>query len=84
MLSHCQCPRCGTTYDAETLLAVCGCGSPLLARYDLDLVGRHVSPAAIARRAADLWRYRELLPVGTGRMAVTLGEGWTPLVPIRD
>jgi threonine synthase len=84
MLSHCQCPRCGTTYDAATVLGVCTCGSPLLARYDLDVIGRHVTKAAVAARPADLWRYRELLPVGADRTVVTLGEGWTPLVPIRD
>jgi threonine synthase len=84
MLSHCECPRCATTYDAETVLGVCACGSPLLASYDLDPIRRHVTPAAIAARPADLWRYRELLPVGSHCSVVSLGEGFTPLVPIRD
>jgi threonine synthase len=82
VLSHCECPRCGLTHDADTLLGVCRCGSPLLARYDLDAVRRSVTPAEIARRPADLWRYRELLPVRDPGSAVTLGEGWTPLVPV--
>lgn len=80
MLSHCACPRCASTYDADTLLGLCACGSPLLARYDLDAVGRAASPARIGSRAADLWRYRELLPLRDPAAAVTLGEGWTPLV----
>lgn len=79
MLSHCECPRCATTYDADTLLGVCTCGSPLLARYDLDQVRRQVGPTDIAGRPADLWRYRELLPSSA---PVSLGEGWTPMVPI--
>jgi threonine synthase len=81
VLSHCECPRCGTAHDASTRLGVCSCGSPLLARYDLDAVGARVGPAQIAGRDATLWRYRELLPVTDPSFVVTLGEGWTPLLP---
>jgi threonine synthase len=35
----------------------------------------------IAGRDATLWRYRELLPVTDPSFVVTLGEGWTPLLP---
>ena len=31
-------------------------------------------------RAANMWRYRELMPLFDGEEPVTLGEGWTPLV----
>ncbi len=77
-----RCPRCATTYDPHVPQNLCtspGCGSPLLARYDLGAVGRAVSKEDIASRNADLWRYRELLPVVGD--PVTLGEGWTPLLP---
>jgi threonine synthase len=77
-LTHLECPRCGAVRDAHTLANLCTCGSPLLARYDLAAVGRAVTPDELAYRAPDLWRYRELLPV-SGR-AVTLGEGWTPML----
>src|SRR5436190_3296190 len=80
-LSHLECPRCGTTYDADRLRNLCRCGSPLLARYDLTGVGRAVGPATLAARPTTLWRYRELLPVRDERFVTTLGEGWTPLVP---
>jgi threonine synthase len=80
LLSHLECPRCGRTHDAHALANVCGCGSPLLARYDLEAVRRTVTPADIAGRPADLWRYRELLPVGEPARVVSLGEGWTPLL----
>lgn len=76
-----DCPRCGAIHDAHVPQNLCACGSPLLARYDLDAVAKLISRDEIARRPADLWRYRELLPV-TGE-PVTLGEGWTPLVPVR-
>jgi threonine synthase len=78
-LSHLECPRCGATRDADALANLCECGSPLLARYDLAAVARAVTPDDLAYRPADLWRYRELLPVSS--RAVTLGEGWTPLLP---
>ncbi|MGE5827308.1 MAG: threonine synthase [Micromonosporaceae bacterium] len=80
-LSHLECPRCGTTRAADRPTNVCDCGSPLLARYDLAAVRRAVTPAQIAARPADLWRYRELLPVADPAHVVTLGEGWTPLQP---
>ena len=80
-LTHLECPRCGLRHDAHALANVCVCGSPLLARYDLDAVRDAVSPADIASRPADLWRYRELLPVGDPAHIVSLGEGWTPLLP---
>ncbi|MFB6392528.1 threonine synthase [Polymorphospora lycopeni] len=80
-LTHLDCPRCGTRHPADRPQNLCGCGSPLLARYDLDAVRAAVSPADLTGRAADLWRYRELLPVADPANAVTLGEGWTPLLP---
>jgi threonine synthase len=60
----------------------CSCGSPLLARYDLDQVARRVSPRGIAGRPPDLWRYHELLPVRRAARVVSLGEGMTPLLPM--
>ena len=36
--------------------------------------------AQLAQRGANLWRYRELLPLSDDRNIVTLGEGWTPLI----
>jgi threonine synthase len=80
-LSHLSCPRCGQTLPADRRQNLCGCGSPLLARYHLDAVRRAVDPARIGTRQADLWRYRELLPVGDDASVTTLGEGWTPLLP---
>jgi threonine synthase len=80
-LTHLECPRDGLCHDPHRLQNLCQCGSPLLARYDLEAVSRAVSPAAITARRADLWRYRELLPVFDDAHVTTLGEGWTPLLP---
>ncbi|PWU58754.1 threonine synthase [Micromonospora globispora] len=79
-LTHLDCPRCGAEHPAEKLQNLCGCGSPLLARYDLAAVAASVPPEQFGLRPADLWRYRELLPVTDPRFVTTLGEGWTPLL----
>lgn len=80
-LTSLECPRCGKEYDAGKPQNLCTCGSPLLARYDLAAVAAAVTPADIAGRSADLWRYRELLPVSDAEFVTTLGEGWTPMWP---
>jgi len=80
-LTHLECGRCGRTYDADRLWNLCPeCGKPLLARYDLPAAARALSPADLACREPNLWRYRELLPVRDPAHRLTLGEGWTPLV----
>ena len=81
-LTHLECPHCAARFNAARRTNLCtACSSPLLARYDLEAVGRAVRPADIAGRRADLWRYREVLPLDDESHAVTLGEGWTPLLP---
>jgi threonine synthase len=81
-LSHLECGRCGRWHDADKPQNLCECGTPLLARYNLDAVT--VSKEDIAARPANLWRYRELLPVRDEGNVVTLGEGMTPILPLRS
>ncbi|MFV2102868.1 threonine synthase [Micromonospora sp. LOL_024] len=79
-LTHLDCPRCGREHDAGVPQNLCECGSPLLARYDLAVAARVVEPERFGLRPADLWRYRELLPVADQKCVTTLGEGWTPML----
>jgi threonine synthase len=81
-LSQLACSRCATSYDAGQRQGTCTCGAPLLARYDLAAVAAQCDPARIAGRAPDLWRYHELLPLGSVAAAVRLGEGMTPLLEL--
>ncbi|MEE9274287.1 MAG: pyridoxal-phosphate dependent enzyme [bacterium] len=37
---------------------------------------------ALAERPANMWRYREALPIGDDKCIVSLDEGMTPLVPL--
>lgn len=79
-LSHLECSRCGHTLDPDRVAGLCPrCGSPLLARYDLDAARRRLDRDALGRRSATLWRYWELLPVRDPAHVVSLGEGMTPL-----
>jgi len=72
---------CGQELEADCLWNLCPvCDKPLLARYDLQRASRTLSREEIAGRKANLWRYRELLPVRNPVYALSLGEGFTPLV----
>jgi threonine synthase len=55
-------------------------GTLLLARYDLARIRREVTPSDVAVGPPSLWRYAALLPVENPVTAVTLNEGFTPLV----
>jgi threonine synthase len=57
-------------------------GRPLWVRYDLAAVRAAVKPPDLVTRPASLWRYRELLPLPHDQEPVTLGEGWTPILPL--
>ncbi len=81
-LTHLECSACGVVHDADQLQTVCrSCGKVLLARYDLATARVELSRDNLAGRPRSLWRYVELLPVRNTEHVVTLGEGWTPLLP---
>ena len=79
--SHLECSvPCGApALDPREQHFLCACGAPLLARYDLD-AARCWSRDTLSRRAPNMWRYRELMPIFDGETPVTLGEGFTPLI----
>ena len=80
-VSHLECALCGLRHEAHRLLNLCReCGKPLLVRYDLDRAKQSLTKESLKGRRADLWRYREVLPVEDDANIVTLGEGWTPLL----
>ena len=80
-VTHLECAACGVTHEAQRLQNLCReCGKPLLVRYDLERAKRSLKKESLVGRRADLWRYREVLPVESDANVVTLGEGWTPLL----
>src|SRR5215813_7976897 len=83
-VTHLECANCGLRYEAQRLHNLCReCGKPLLVRYDLDEARRTLTKDTLSDRRSDMWRYREVLPVGRDENIVTLGEGWTPLIHAR-
>lgn len=76
------CSRCSWTSPISSLVNLCpSCSAPLLVHYRLSSDPR--LRETIRSRPADMWRYREVLPVEPGDEIVTLGEGVTPLLPSR-
>jgi len=81
-LTHLACTLCGKEHDATVPQnASACCGKPLFAHYDLAAAARTLTKDALRTRVKSLWRYHEVLPVRSEADIVTLGEGWTPLLP---
>jgi len=81
-VTHLECAATGDRYAADEIHNLSRAGKPLLVRYDLDGLSKSFSKEALNRRAPDLWRYRELLPVRRLADIVSLGEAMTPIVPL--
>src|SRR5436190_515326 len=79
-VSHLECGLTGERYEADRLHGLSKAGRPLLVRYDLDGLKKAVSREDLSRRPADIWRYREFLPVRRTENIVSLGEIITPLI----
>ncbi|MEA3036968.1 MAG: threonine synthase [Sphingomonadales bacterium] len=81
-ITHLECSATGERYAADRVHGLSRAGKPLLVRYDLEAVRTHLTREKLAGRPADLWRWRELLPVQRAEDIVSLGEAATPLVPL--
>lgn len=81
-LTHLACTACGSSHDASGPQNVSPCcAKPLYPAYDLAAAARTLTKDALRGRVASMWRYREVLPVRADTDIVTLGEGFTPLLP---
>ena len=76
---HLKCRECARTFPLEPLAACEDCLAPLEVVYDYGKLWADVRREDIAGRSANMWRYRELLPLDdepwVGRQT-----GFTPLV----
>ena len=79
-VTHLECAMEGDHYPADQVHNLSKAGKPLLVRYDLQGVKKALSKDALRERPADMWRYRELLPVRKTADIVSLGEVTTPLI----
>jgi threonine synthase len=80
-ISYLECSRCGEHISAEKPQTICPKdGGSLYARYDLNALKGKFTRELLAGRPATMWRYAEVMP---GTNPVTLGEGFTPMIPSR-
>jgi threonine synthase len=85
LLKELECRACCTSIGASSVVSTCPtCGHTLLARYDLEKLDGREWLSRVAGRAGTLWRYRELLPVGSADAILTLGEGYTALLALGE
>ncbi|MGA9354731.1 MAG: threonine synthase, partial [Terriglobales bacterium] len=81
-ISYLECTRCGERLSADRPQSVCPKdGGVLFVRYDLASLKRELRTEDLRGRVASMWRYTEVLPDAT---PVTLGEGFTPMLPSRE
>jgi len=77
-----ECTKCGATSPGDRPQTICpDDGGILFARYDLQHLKQNFNLESLRGRTASLWRYAEVLPEAP---PVTLGEGFTPLLPSRE
>lgn len=80
-LLYLECSKCGERLSADRPQTLCpkDAGS-LYARYDFESVKRGFTRESLTSREKSMWRYAEALP---DVQPVTLGEGFTPMLPSR-
>src|SRR6476620_8892696 len=74
-----QCHLCGTKFPAEALWVCDQCLGPLEVVYDYAGVRGALTRDIIEKRARNVWRFKELLPI-TGEPRTGFHTGYTPLV----
>ncbi len=80
-----KCIKCGRKHKPARALYNCKkCGGKLEILYDYDAVADKIDKKTLAKRAAGVWKYLELLPITNAKKIVTLGEGGTPLLEVRN
>jgi len=83
------CPRCGSHGALSQFAFGCercradGAAINLVPFYAPDTFTREMMEQAQQTWERSLWQYRAFLPLGEGEEEVSLGEGETPLVPLR-
>src|SRR5271155_408290 len=81
-ISFLECTRCGEHLSADQPQNVCPKdGGVLYVRYDLASLKGKLHREDLSGRVASMWRYAEVLPHA---LPVTLGEGFTPMLPSRE
>jgi len=79
-----QCDDCGKTFMPELSLSTCPhCRGLLDSKYDLSEIKKTIRLENILERKADVWRWKEFLPIADVTHAVRIGSGGSPLIACR-
>jgi threonine synthase len=74
------CYNCKVEHNIEEVNGFCkSCGGPLSAQYHLD---KSISKDLIDNGRYDMWRYEKFLPIFERENIVSLGEGFTKILPL--
>src|ERR1700730_12458745 len=80
-IAYLECTKCGASIDAARAQTVCPKdGGVLYVRYKLSALKSKFTTASLAGRTPTMWRYAEVLPEAE---PVTVGEGFSPMLPSR-
>jgi len=80
-IAYLECSKCGEHISGDQPQTICPKdGGSLYVRYDLAALKDKFTPESLRGRSASMWRYHDVLP---GDVPVTLGEGFTPMLPSR-
>jgi threonine synthase len=74
-----RCRECQTRWGNQPISFCQSCFAPLEVAYDWERIRGEVNKDEVARRANNLWRYRELLPL-PDQYDASSPAGFTPLV----
>ncbi|MCK5587886.1 MAG: pyridoxal-phosphate dependent enzyme, partial [Candidatus Lokiarchaeota archaeon] len=74
-----RCIECGKEYPLEAISVCKYCWGPLEVKYDYTLIKDIFSKKKLSKRAFNLWRYFELLPLENRESTANLHDGGTPL-----
>ncbi len=76
-----HCNSCHFTYNKYQLNSFCTeCGkSPIEVQFALNTT---IPKTSIDQNERSMWRYAKLLPLLDVKNRITLGEGWTPILPL--
>ncbi len=85
-ITHLECTYCGEKHTCDELHTVCTkCGKVLYPRYNLEKAKETLTKSNIQRRSRfDIWRLHEIMPVKKAENRLTLGEGWTPVIKLKN
>lgn len=78
-----KCRECGKEYPKEALHVCELCFGPLEVNYEYDKIKEALTRHAIEKRAPNMWRYKELLPLD-GEPSVGAQVGFTPLIRAKN